>query len=205
MRERRHEPRQDLLSTLMTAEVDGEHLSERDIISFFVLLLVAGHETTTNLLANTMMCLTEHPAAMQELVARPELVPDAIEEVLRYRSPVHVQFRLTTTDTVLGGQQIKAGQIVLTMLAAANLDEAQFPNATTFDIHRPVNRHIGFGFGIHFCLGAPLARLEVRVALEAMLKRLPHMQRVSSIPLELKPMYNIYGLKHFPITFSPHP
>jgi len=164
--------------------------------------LIAGHETTTGLISNAIVCLDEHAEALHQLVVQPELLPLAIEEVLRYRAVVHTLPRVVTVDTVLGGQEIKAGNLLLPLFASANLDEAQFPNADNFDIRRTPNRHLGFGHGIHFCLGAPLARLETRIALGAMLERFPHMQRIRSIPLELKPSSFIYGLKHVPITFG---
>jgi cytochrome P450 len=200
--QRRIAPQEDLISALLMAEIDGEHLSDIEIQSNCSLLLVAGHETTTGLISNAIVCLDEHPEAMQQLVAQPELLPSAIEEVLRYRAVAHSTVRIVTVDTVLGGQEIKAGNIVLPLVASANLDEAQFPNANRFDIRRTPNRHLGFGHGIHTCLGAPLARLETRIALGIMLERLPHIQRLRTIPLELRPSSSIYGLKHVPITFG---
>lgn len=200
--QRRIAPKEDLISALLMAEIDGEHLSDIEIQSNCSLLLVAGHETTTGLISNAIVCLDEHPEAMQQLVAQPELLPSAIEEVLRYRAVAHSTVRIVTVDTVLGGQEIKAGNIVLPLVASANLDEAQFPNANRFDIRRTPNRHLGFGHGIHSCLGAPLARLETRIALGIMLERLPHIQRIRTIPLELRPSSSIYGLKHVPITFG---
>jgi cytochrome P450 len=115
---------------------------------------------------------------------------------------VHSTVRVVTVNTVLGGQEIKAGNLVLPLFASANLDEAQFPDADRFDILRTPNRHLSFGHGIHFCLGAPLARLEARVALGIMLERLPHIRRIRAIPLELSPSSFIYALKHVPITFG---
>lgn len=200
--QRRQEPRDDLISALLEAQIEGEHLNTMELLGFCFLLLVAGNETTTNLIGNAMYCFDEHPEALEQLYADRSLVPSAIEEVLRYLSPVQGMFRLTTTETTVGGQVIPAQQMVTAWIAAANRDETQFPNPNTFDIRRAPNRHIAFGHGIHFCLGAPLARLEAKVVLEAMLERLPHMKRVRDVPLERAQSFFLYGLKRLPITFS---
>jgi cytochrome P450 len=200
--QRRREPREDLISALLTAEIDGERLSDGEILGFCLILVIAGQETTTSLLGSTIMCLTDHPEALQEVLAEPALIPDTVEEVLRYRSPAHMISRIAAADTVIGGHEIKAGQYILAIPAAANLDEAQFSNATTFDIHRPANRHIAFGAGVHFCLGAPLSRLEATIALQIMLKRLPNIQRIKTVPLEIKISQTLYALKHVPISFE---
>jgi cytochrome P450 len=202
MEQRRKEPQEDLISNLLAAKIDGETLPEKDLLGVCALMFVAGHETTTGLISNAIVCFDEHPDAMRQVLAHPELLPSAIEEVLRYRAVVHSMVRVATVDTVLCGQQIKAGDLVIPLFAAANFDEAQFPHPEIFDIQRMPNRHLGFGHGIHFCLGAPLARLEARIALEAMLERLPHLQRRHTVPLELRPSPSIYGLKHLPISFG---
>jgi cytochrome P450 len=129
------------------------------------------------------------------------LAASAIEEVLRYLSPIQSMFRLTKTDTIIGEQEIPARNMIIAWIGAANRDEAQFPNAETFDIRRSPNRHIAFGHGIHFCLGAPLARLEGKIALEIMLERLPDMKRKRYLPLERTDSFFLYGVKHLPITF----
>lgn len=200
--QRRKEPCEDLISALLRAEVDGEHLPEQDVLGTCLLLLIAGHETTTGLIGNAILCLDEHPESLHQLKEQPELLPSAIEEVLRYRAVVHTMPRVVHEDTVLCGQEIQAGNLVLPLFGSANLDEAQFPNADHFDIQRTPNRHLGFGFGIHFCLGAPLARLETRIALAALLERFPNWQRIRNVPLEVKPSSFIYGLKHLPITLK---
>lgn len=200
--QRRKEPCEDLISDLLRAEIDGGHLPEQDVLGTCLLLLIAGHETTTGLISNAIVCLDEHPESLRQLVEQPELLPSAIEEVLRYRAVVHTMPRVVNEDTVLCGQEIQAGNLVLPLFGSANLDEAQFPNVDHFDIQRTPNRHLGLGFGIHFCLGAPLARLETRIALAALLERFPNMQRVRNAPLELKPSSFIYGLKHLPITLG---
>ncbi|MHB8598983.1 MAG: cytochrome P450 [Ktedonobacteraceae bacterium] len=200
--QRRQEPCDDLISDLLRAEIDGEHLPEQDVLGTCLLLLIAGHETTTGLIGNAIVCLDEHPESLHQLVEQPELLPSAIEEVLRYRAVVHTMPRVVNEDTVLCGQEISAGNLLLPLFGSANLDEAQFPNADHFDIRRTPNRHVGFGYGIHFCLGAPLARLETRIALQALLERFPNMHQVHNVPLELKPSSFIYGLKHLPISLG---
>jgi len=200
--ERRREPRNDLISALLAAQIDGQHLSQAELLGFCVLLLVAGHETTTNLIGNAILTFAEHPEIMERLRAEPALLPDAIEEVLRYRSPVQVMFRHAVADTQLGDQEISAGNVVLAWIGSANHDEAQFPDAERFDITRSPNRHIAFGQGVHFCLGAPLARLEARIALGTMLERLPNIQVARGAYLEPQESFIVYGVKHLPITFD---
>ena len=202
IQQRRQEPCEDLISEFIRAEVDGERLPEQDILGTCLLLLIAGHETTMGLISNAIVCFDEHRDPLRQLVAQPDLLPGAIEEVLRYRGVVHTMPRIVIKDTVLYGHEIKAGDQVLPLFASANLDEAQFPNADQFDIHRTPNRHLGFGYGIHFCLGASLARLETCIALGAMLERFPNLHRVDSAPLELRPSSFLYGLKHLPITWD---
>jgi cytochrome P450 len=197
--QRRREPQEDLISRLLHAEIDGERLPEDELIETCYLLLVAGHETTVGLISNALICFDEHPENMQELIARPELLPTAIEEVLRYRGVVHTSTRMATVDSVLGGQKIPAGDLVLPIFASANLDERQFPDASTFLLRRTPNRHLGFGYGSHFCLGAPLARLESRIALQQLLARFPTIRRRRNIPLVLKPSHFIYGLEQVPV------
>lgn len=197
--QRRQEPREDLVSALLRAEIAGECLPEEELLGICLLLLIAGHETTIGLISNAVVCLDEHPESLQELTVYQELLPSAIEEVLRYRGVVHLTSRVALVDTTLAGQQIKAGDKVVPFFAAANLDERQFRQANTFDIRRTPNRHLGFGHGIHFCLGAPLARLEARIALGMLLERFPTIRRRRRIPLELRPSSFIYGLKHVPL------
>lgn len=202
MAERRTEPRDDLISHLITAEIDGQRLTEIELIGFCVLLLVAGNETTTNLLGNAILCFDEQPGAYERLRAQPNLIPSAIEEVLRYRSPVQSMFRTATGETDLGGIRTRAGQPVVAWIGSANRDEAQFPNAHVFDIERTPNRHLAFGHGIHFCLGAPLARLEAKLALEALTGRFRTVHRVPDAPLSWMESTIVYGVKALPITFT---
>lgn len=200
--QRRHSPGNDLISGLIVAEIDGERLSREDLLNFCWLLLVAGNETTTNLLSNAIITLLEHPEAMAELLADPTLIPRAIEEVLRYRSPVQAMFRTAAQDVEIAGQQVKAGSMVIAWIGSANRDETVFPDADRFDIRRDPNPHIAFGHGIHFCLGAPLARLEARVVLPALLERLPNLRRASDEPLQPVSGFIVHGVTSLPLRFG---
>lgn len=202
LEERRAHPQNDLVSALLAAEVDGERLSDMELLGFCGLLLVAGNETTTNLIGNLILCLDENPGAVERLRANRALVPGAVEEALRYYSPVRTMTRFATTETTIGDQRIEAGQIIIPWFSAANRDEAEFPDADRFDIEREPNRHLGFGRGIHFCLGAPLARLEVRTALNAMLDRLPGSWQVGDAPLEPIKSFIVFGTKNLPLTWG---
>jgi cytochrome P450 len=169
--ERRAHPRDDLMTALVRAEVDGEHLSEEELLGFCLLLLIAGHETTTNLLSNSAVVLAQHPESRRQLADNPALVPAAVEELLRYDSPVQGLGRTLTRQVDLHGQPMKAGDTVLLLFGSANRDDHAFPDADRFDINRRPERQVAFGRGIHFCLGASLARLEARIALQALLAR----------------------------------
>jgi hypothetical protein len=182
--QRRIEPRQDLLSGLIAAEIEGQRLSDEEIVGFATILLIAGHITTTTLLGNAILCLDEHPQAQDALRAAPAAIPRAIEEVLRYRSPVAQISRVTTDEVQLGEQLIGPRQMLNVWLVSANHDERQFENPEDFVIDRHPNPHVGFGHGIHFCLGAPLARLESRVALGVLLRRYSQLRVDPEIPLE---------------------
>ena len=201
IQQRRREPEDDLISALLEAQIDGQHLNQRELLGFCILLLVAGNETTTNLIGNALLCFDEQPEVMEQLRSEPELVPGAIEEVLRYRSPVQFMYRRAVADITIRDQEIRAGQMVLAWIGSANRDEAQFPDPDRFDIRRTPNRHIAFGHGIHFCLGAPLARLEAKIALTILLERLHEIKRVPGVPLEATGSNVVYGVKHLPITF----
>lgn len=202
---RRREPRDDLISALLAARIEGRRLDEVEVLGFCVLLLVAGNETTTNLLGNAVLCLDEHPAVAGHLRAAPDLLPALIEETLRYRSPVQAMFRRATADTPLGDRTIPAGARVVAWIGAANRDPAQFPAPDRFDPARQPNRHLAFGQGVHFCLGAPLARLEARIALAALVARLPDLRRDPAAPLERLASFIVYGVRRLPVTFSPSP
>src|SRR5579859_5697324 len=200
--QRRAEPQDDLISVLLAAQIDGKHLTEQELMGFCVLLLVAGNETTTHLIGNAIWCFDDHPEAWTELRANPALLPNAIEEVLRYRSPVKLMFRTAIQDTRIRDKDIPAGSGIIAWIGSADRDEEQFPNAGTFDIHRSPNRHLGFGYGIHFCLGAPLARLESKVALNIMLDRFASIRRDRNVELEPVTGFILHGLKSLPVSLE---
>ncbi|GCE09018.1 cytochrome P450 [Dictyobacter aurantiacus] len=199
--QRRQHAQDDLISALLSAHIEGTYLTDAEILSFCRLLLVAGHETSTNLIGNALLTFDEHPEAFEELQSRPELLPGAIEEVVRYRTPIQRLRRATTVDTQLGEHHIKAGEIVSPILGAANRDETQFSAPEVFDIHRNPNRHIGFGHGIHFCIGSSLARLETKIALEILLSRFTSLRRIPDVPLQHVTSSFVYGVKSLPMTF----
>jgi cytochrome P450 len=201
LEERRRTPREDLISALSVAEVDGERLSEAELVSFCFLLLAAGQETTKNLITNAIVCLTDYPDSMERLMREPTLMPTAIEEVLRYLPPVWFLFRQTRAEVELGGQRIPADQLVLAWTASANRDPAQFQNPDRFAIEREPNRHLAFGHGIHYCVGAPLARLEARIALPMMLDQLRDLQRVEGVPITVHAGL-VFVIRSLPITFQ---
>lgn len=171
--ERRAHPQDDLMTALVQAEVNGQRLSEAELLGFCLLLLVAGHETTTNLLSNSAVLLAKHPESRQQLANNPGLVPAAVEELLRYDSPVQGLARTLTRQVDLHGQRMKAGDTVLLLFGSANRDDQAFPRADEFDIYRRPDRQVAFGRGVHFCLGASIARLEARLALQALLATYP--------------------------------
>lgn len=170
---RREEPCDDLMSALIDAELDDERLSQEEVLGFCFLLVVGGNDTTTNLLANGAVLLANHPEQREQLVRDPSLVPQAVEEMLRIESPTQALPRIATRNTELHGQRILKGEEVSLVWGAANHDERRFEEPERFDIHRQDNRHLALGHGVHFCMGAHLARLEGRVAFEELLARIP--------------------------------
>jgi cytochrome P450 len=203
LEERRQHPQRDLISGLLGAEVDQRRLTEAELLGFCILLLVAGNITTTNLLGNAMLCFDEHPEVIPRLRDEPSLLPSAIEEVLRYRSPAKALVRIVAAATTLGGHEMKRGELVVAWIGSANHDEKRFPDPERFDVQRTPNPHLAFGHGIHFCVGAPLARLEGKIALNAMLQRLPGFKRTPGVSLEPIASAILSGVKRFPVTFSP--
>jgi cytochrome P450 len=202
LEQRRTAAKDDLLTKLVEAEVDGERLTGAEILGFFQLLLVAGTESTTNVLNNALLCFIENPDQLARLRAASGVVPSAIEEVLRYRTPVQWMFRATTRDVQLHGHLIPAGKLVLPVIGSANRDSQQFPDAARFDITRDPNPHIAFGHGIHFCLGAPLARLEARIAVSDLLARLNGFELASAEPWEPRKALHVHGPTRLPIRFD---
>jgi cytochrome P450 len=203
--QRRADPQDDLISGLVAVEMDGERLSEWDLLDFCSLLLVAGNVTTTNLIGNAMLLFLKHRDALAAIQEDRKLLPGAIEEVLRYRSPVQFMFRVSVKETEMGGRLVPPGQRVFALIGSANRDEEKFPQANRFDILRKPNPHIAFGHGIHYCLGAPLARLEANVALNVMLERLTNFKRVGVAPLPPSEGVILNGVSTLPLRFEPQP
>ncbi|GAA0509501.1 cytochrome P450 [Saccharopolyspora subtropica] len=197
--ERRRHPREDLLTKLVQAEVDGAQLRDPEVVNFGMVLLIAGHITTTMLLGNTVLCLDAHPEQMAKVRADRSLVPSAIEESLRFFSPFAAVSRATNREVELGGQRIGADELVLLWVAAANRDPRQFENPDVFDVTRQPNSQIAFGRGIHFCLGAPLARLEGRVALNILLDRFPNLRTDPGDGPEFLPSPTMTGVRRLPL------
>ncbi len=197
--ERMRNPGEDLISELLVANIEGERLSKADVVGTCLVLLVAGHETTTTLIGNALWCFDEHLDAQAEILVRPEALPTAIEEVLRFRSVLHWLPRVVRRDMKFLGHDLKEGELVLPVFAAANRDGSQFPDPDRFDIHRSPNRHLGFGHGIHLCLGASLARLEAKVALGELFRRFPRMRRDTSHPPTQRPSSFVFSFSHFPL------
>ena len=200
--EKRANPHDDIMSVLIGAEVDGERLSELDLDMFFLLLAVAGNETTRNLISHGMHALIEHPDQRARLLADPSLMPTAVDEMLRWASPVMHFRRTATADTEIAGQRIKEDDKVVIWYASANRDEAVFPEPNRFDVGRQPNEHVAFGGGgPHFCLGSHLARLEIRVIFEELMRRTPDMELTA--PVKRLRSNFINGIKHMEVAFTP--
>jgi cytochrome P450 len=199
IRSRRANPGQDLTSRLLQAEVGGERLDDQEIVGFVGLLLLAGHITTTATLGNTIVSFEENPDAAAEVRADPSLLPAAIEEVLRYRTPFPRLARLATTNAQVGDVEIPAQGVILVWLTAANRDARVFADPNRFDIHRKPNPHLTFGHGIHFCLGAPLARLEAKVALRIMLARYRDIAVATDAPVEYRNPWLMVSVNKLPL------
>ncbi|OXM15594.1 cytochrome P450 [Paenibacillus herberti] len=200
--ERRLHPQDDLITRLVQAQVDDEKLTELELIGFCILLLVAGNETTTNLIASSFLCLDSMPEVRAELLADRSLIPVALEEVFRYYSPVQLTYRTVKQDMELNGHQLRAGEPVFLHIGSANHDESVFEQPEVFNLHRNPNPHVGLGSGIHYCLGAQLARLEARVVLETLLERFPNFKIDHSAPLERIESNMMFGLKGLQVVLA---
>jgi cholest-4-en-3-one 26-monooxygenase len=198
---RRENKGEDLVSVLINAEIEGERLSDMEFDSFFLLLAVAGNETTRNLISGGLLALIEHPEQRARLINDPSLIPSAVEEMLRWVTPVMYFRRTATRDAVIRGQKIGAGEKLAMYYCAANRDEEVFPASDQFDVGRTPNEHLAFGTGQHFCLGSSLARLEIRVIFEELLRRLPDIELDGSVR-RLRSNF-INGFKTIPIRFTP--
>lgn len=200
--ERRARPKDDLVSRLVAAEVDGQRLSPDEVLAFFQLLIVGGQETTTNLINNAVLSLWENPEQLALLRRSPELLPSAIEETLRYRSPFQLLFRGTRRQVEMHGQTIPPGKLLFLMVGSANRDPKQFRDPHRYNITRDPNPHLAFGHGIHFCLGAPLSRLEARIALTDLLNRLPDLELAGDGNWQPRPALHVYGPLKLPVRFG---
>jgi cholest-4-en-3-one 26-monooxygenase len=201
--QRRTAPADDIVSTLVHADVDGEKLGGLDFNMFFFLLVIAGNETTRNAISGGMQALCEFPAERERLLRRPELIDTAVGEIVRWVSPV-LQFRRTAlADTEIAGQAIRENDKVGLFYVAGNRDERAFPNANRFDVARDPNPHLGFGVGVHFCLGASLARLEIKAMFEEILRRIPDVELAGPVS-RLRSNF-INGIKAMPVRFTPEP
>ncbi|EJS58492.1 TPA: cytochrome P450 [Bacillus thuringiensis] len=200
---KRKEPKEDLVSALILAESEGHKLSARELYSMIMLLIVAGHETTVNLITNTVLALLENPNQLQLLKDNPKLIDSAIEEGLRYYSPVEVTTaRWAAEPFQIHDRTIEKGDMVVIALASANRDETVFENPEVFDITRENNRHIAFGHGSHFCLGAPLARLEAKIAITNLFNRMPELKiKGNREEIKWQGNYLMRSLEELPLTF----
>lgn len=199
--QRRAAPRDDLISAMIAADDQGKFLSDEELLSNCVLLLEAGHETTTNLIGNGLLALLRHPEQLQALRDDPSLIGSTIEELLRYDSPVQLTARVAIEDLEIGNKRIGEGDMVILLLGAANRDPSQFPNPTALDITRQDNRILSFGQGIHYCLGSPLARLEGQIAINSILSRCPGLE-LTGEPLEWRQAMSLRGLNALPVMFE---
>jgi cholest-4-en-3-one 26-monooxygenase len=194
-------PQEDLMSVMVHAEVDGDRLDDDELVQESLLILVGGDETTRHVISGGMAELIRHPEQRRRLANDPDLLEGAVEEMLRWVSPIKNMARTITRDIEFGGQQLEEGQKLVLLYHSANRDEEVFERAHEFDIDRSPNDHVAFGFGTHFCLGASLARLEVKVMVERLLARLPDLELTGDTPL--RPANFISGYERMPVTFTP--
>ena len=199
--ERRSHPGEDLVSAIVNAEIDGQRLSDNEIVGFNILLLIAGNETTTNLLGNLLNVLVDRPDLWSQLRNDPALIETAIEETLRFDSPVQFLMREATEDLELHGQRVRKGERVMVVMGSANRDPSVHPEPDTFSLVRERARHHAFGYGIHFCIGAPLARLEARVAVQALVDRARTLTRGEG-HAERVPSHLLRGFHHLPVRLT---
>jgi cytochrome P450 len=200
---RRRDPQDDLASALIQAEEAGDKLSEDELLAMVFLLLIAGHETTVNLIGSGVLALLEHPEQMEKLRQEPSLIKPAVEELLRYTAPVFMSTeRFAREDVTLHDVTIPRGEMTFGVIGSANRDETVFQNPNQLDITREPNKHLSFGQGIHFCLGAPLARMEAQIAINTLLRRIPNLRlKVSSDSLRWRPSMVLRGLDSLPVVF----
>jgi len=200
VRELRVHPREGLINSLLTAEINGDRLTEEEVIANSIVTMVGGQETTTNLIGNGLLTLLRYPAEMQRLRDDPELIPSAVEELLRYESPSQHTARLARTDVELGGRKIRKRDAVIAVMGAANRDPERFPDPDRLDLARTDNRHLAFGWAAHFCFGAALARIEGQVSFSTILRRMPHLA-LQQVPLRWRTNLGLRGLMALPVRY----
>jgi pimeloyl-[acyl-carrier protein] synthase len=204
LREHERHPSDGVIHALMSAEIDGDRLSEEEVIANSIITMTGGQETTTNLIGNGLLSLLRHPDQLARLRADSSLLPSAIEELLRYESPIQYTTRLAPADVELGGKLIRKRQAVVALMGAANREPEQFPEPDRLDITRQDNRHVAFAWGAHYCFGAPLARVEAQVAFSTILCRLPNLA-LEPDPLVWRRNMAFRGLEALPVTWAPAP
>jgi pimeloyl-[acyl-carrier protein] synthase len=204
IRAQRVQPGEGLVHALLAAEVDGDRLTEEEVVANLVVTMVGGQETTTNLIGNGILTLLRHPEVLDELRLDLSLIPSAVEELLRFESPSQHTGRIAPRDVEIGGKKIRARDAVIAVMAAANRDPERFPDPDRLDIRRKENRHVAFGFGAHFCFGAPLARIEAQIAFSTILRRLDHLQ-LEPGPIKWRENLGLRGLKALPLSFVETP
>lgn len=200
IREQRISPREGLVNTLLTAEIDGDRFTEDEVIANCIVTMVGGLETTTNLIGNGMLTLLRNPEQLARLRNEPDLMPAAVEELLRYESPSQHTARLAPEDMMLGGKLIRKRQAAIAVMAAGNRDPERFPDPDRLDFDRPDNRHLAFGWAAHFCFGAPLARIEAQLAFETLLDRFPVLE-LTGADLVWRDNLGLRGLKALPLYY----
>ena len=197
----RQHPREGLIHSFMTAEIDGDRLTDEEIVANCIVTMVGGQETTTNLIGNGLLTLMRNPEQLAQLRDDPSLIPSAVEELLRYESPSQHTGRIAREDVQMGDKQIRKGQAVMAIMAAANRDPERFPDPDRLILDRSDNKHLAFGWSSHFCFGAPLARMEGQIAFETILRRLPNLE-VAPGPLTWRNNSGLRGLTALPVSFS---
>ena len=200
IRENRKHPREGLINAYLTAEIDGDRFTEEEVVANTIVTMVGGQETTTNLIGNGVLSLLRHPDQWQRLKADPELIPSAVEELLRYESPSQHTARLAPEDVVLGGKQIRKRQAVIAVMGAANRDPERFPDPDCLDLGRQDNRHVAFAWASHFCFGAPLARIEGQSAFKQLMTRMPDLA-LKPGPITWRENLGLRGVTALPVTF----
>jgi hypothetical protein len=197
----RKHPKEGLIHSFMTAEVDGDRLSEEEIVANCIVTMVGGQETTTNLIGSGLFTLMQNREQLEKLRNSRDLIPSAVEELLRYESPSQHTGRIAREDVDLGGKKIRKGQAVMAIMAAANRDPGRFPDPDRLILNRKDNKHLAFGWSSHFCFGAPLARMEGQISFEILLRRLRNLELTPG-PLTWRENSGLRGLTAFPVTFS---